>query len=184
MCGSVSNASYRIWIGVLPTFFNKRVSCHSGTNDPILVPYDSPVLDYEGELIAVIVKQAQSKSEGTITEVGLESVHVTRPKFCRGIGENLECRSGRSRPACIAVAHSRAEGWRRRESVHVEAFRHSRTSRWHVKSGRGPSSNADAISEYLTTHGLHGLASISATRFGRQFHIGKQDKAFRRATRR
>jgi hypothetical protein len=33
------------------------------------------MLDYEGELIAVIVKQAQSKSKGTITEVGLESVH-------------------------------------------------------------------------------------------------------------
>ncbi|MDT5167086.1 MAG: Fumarylacetoacetate hydrolase family [Mycobacterium sp.] len=60
---------------VLPTFFNKRVSCLNGTNDPILVPYDSPMLDYEGELIAVIVKQAQSKSKGTITEVGLESVH-------------------------------------------------------------------------------------------------------------
>jgi 2-keto-4-pentenoate hydratase/2-oxohepta-3-ene-1,7-dioic acid hydratase in catechol pathway len=43
---------------VLPTFFNKRVFCHSGTNDPVLVPYDSPMLDYEGELIAVIVKQA------------------------------------------------------------------------------------------------------------------------------
>jgi hypothetical protein len=45
MCGSVSNASYRIWIGVLPTFFNNRASCLTGTNDPILVPYDSPVLD-------------------------------------------------------------------------------------------------------------------------------------------
>jgi 2-keto-4-pentenoate hydratase/2-oxohepta-3-ene-1,7-dioic acid hydratase in catechol pathway len=43
---------------VLPTFFNKRVSCLTGTNDPILVPYDSPMLDYEGELMAVIVKQA------------------------------------------------------------------------------------------------------------------------------
>jgi 2-keto-4-pentenoate hydratase/2-oxohepta-3-ene-1,7-dioic acid hydratase in catechol pathway len=41
---------------VLPTFFNKRVSCLTGTNDPILVPYDSPMLDFEGELIAVIVK--------------------------------------------------------------------------------------------------------------------------------
>jgi hypothetical protein len=44
--------------------------------------------------------------------------------------------------------------------------------------------NADAISEYLTTHGLHGLASIDATRLGRRFHIGKQDNDFRRATRR
>jgi hypothetical protein len=32
---------------VLPTFFNKRVSCLTGTNDPILVPYDSPMLDYD-----------------------------------------------------------------------------------------------------------------------------------------
>lgn len=39
---------------VLPTFFNKRVSCLTGTNDPISVPYDSPMLDYEGELMAVI----------------------------------------------------------------------------------------------------------------------------------
>jgi 2-keto-4-pentenoate hydratase/2-oxohepta-3-ene-1,7-dioic acid hydratase in catechol pathway len=37
---------------VLPTFFNKRGSCLTGTNDPILVPYDSPMLDYEGELVA------------------------------------------------------------------------------------------------------------------------------------
>jgi hypothetical protein len=105
---------------VLPTFFNKRVSCLTGTNDPILVPYDSPMLDYEGELMAVIVKQAHSKSEGTITEVGLESVHVTRPKCCRGIGENLECRSGRSRTACIAAAHSRAEDRRQRENAKPE----------------------------------------------------------------
>ena len=35
--------------------------------------------------------------------------------------------------------------------------------------GEGLHPNADAICEYLTTHGLHGLASISATRLGRQF---------------
>jgi 2-keto-4-pentenoate hydratase/2-oxohepta-3-ene-1,7-dioic acid hydratase in catechol pathway len=45
---------------VLPTFFATRVSCHGGTNDPILVPHDSPMLDYEGELTAVIAKQAQA----------------------------------------------------------------------------------------------------------------------------
>jgi hypothetical protein len=50
--------------------------------------------------------------------------------------------------------------------------------------GEGLHPNADAISEYLTTHGLHGLASIAATRLGRQFHIDKQDNDFRRATRR
>jgi hypothetical protein len=50
--------------------------------------------------------------------------------------------------------------------------------------GEGLHPNADAISEYLTTHGPHALASIAATRLGRQFHIGKQDNDFRRATRR
>src|SRR5258707_9261245 len=38
----------------LPTFFNKQVSCITGPYDPILAPYDSPMLDYEGELVAVI----------------------------------------------------------------------------------------------------------------------------------
>jgi hypothetical protein len=50
--------------------------------------------------------------------------------------------------------------------------------------GEGRHPNADAISEYLTTHGLHGLASISVTRLGQLFHIGKQHNDFRRATRR
>src|ERR1700704_6875458 len=36
----------------LPTFFNKQVSCITGPYDPILAPYDSPMLDYEGELAA------------------------------------------------------------------------------------------------------------------------------------
>jgi 2-keto-4-pentenoate hydratase/2-oxohepta-3-ene-1,7-dioic acid hydratase in catechol pathway len=38
----------------LPTFFNKQVSCITGPYDPILAPYDSAMLDYEGELVAVI----------------------------------------------------------------------------------------------------------------------------------
>jgi 2-keto-4-pentenoate hydratase/2-oxohepta-3-ene-1,7-dioic acid hydratase in catechol pathway len=38
----------------LPTFFNKQISCITGPFDPILAPYDSPLLDYEGELVAVI----------------------------------------------------------------------------------------------------------------------------------
>jgi 2-keto-4-pentenoate hydratase/2-oxohepta-3-ene-1,7-dioic acid hydratase in catechol pathway len=38
----------------LPTFFNKQVSCITGPFDPILAPHDSAMLDYEGELVAVI----------------------------------------------------------------------------------------------------------------------------------
>ena len=38
----------------LPTFFNKQVSCITGPFDPILAPYDSSMLDYEGELVVVI----------------------------------------------------------------------------------------------------------------------------------
>src|ERR1700716_3791419 len=38
----------------LPTFFNKQVSCITGPYDPILAPYDSQMLDFEGELVAVI----------------------------------------------------------------------------------------------------------------------------------
>ena len=43
----------------LPTFFNKQVSCITGPFDPILAPYDSPMLDYEGELVAVIGRRAR-----------------------------------------------------------------------------------------------------------------------------
>src|SRR5258705_730201 len=43
----------------LPTFFNKQVSCITGPYDPILAPYDSPMLDYEGELVAVIGKRGR-----------------------------------------------------------------------------------------------------------------------------
>jgi 2-keto-4-pentenoate hydratase/2-oxohepta-3-ene-1,7-dioic acid hydratase in catechol pathway len=38
----------------LPTFFNKQVSCITGPFDSILAPHDSAMLDYEGELVAVI----------------------------------------------------------------------------------------------------------------------------------
>jgi 2-keto-4-pentenoate hydratase/2-oxohepta-3-ene-1,7-dioic acid hydratase in catechol pathway len=38
----------------LPTFFNKQVSSITGPFDPILAPYDSDRLDFEGELVAVI----------------------------------------------------------------------------------------------------------------------------------
>jgi 2-keto-4-pentenoate hydratase/2-oxohepta-3-ene-1,7-dioic acid hydratase in catechol pathway len=38
----------------LPTFFNKQISSITGPYDPILAPYDSQMLDFEGELIAVI----------------------------------------------------------------------------------------------------------------------------------
>jgi 2-keto-4-pentenoate hydratase/2-oxohepta-3-ene-1,7-dioic acid hydratase in catechol pathway len=43
----------------LPTFFNKQVSCITGPFDPILAPYDSPMLDYEGELVAVIGRRVR-----------------------------------------------------------------------------------------------------------------------------
>jgi 2-keto-4-pentenoate hydratase/2-oxohepta-3-ene-1,7-dioic acid hydratase in catechol pathway len=43
----------------LPTFFNKQVSCITGPYDPILAPYDSPMLDYEGELVAVIGRRVR-----------------------------------------------------------------------------------------------------------------------------
>src|SRR3982074_3672028 len=37
----------------LPTFFNKQVSSITGPYDPILAPYDSQMLAFEGELAAV-----------------------------------------------------------------------------------------------------------------------------------
>jgi 2-keto-4-pentenoate hydratase/2-oxohepta-3-ene-1,7-dioic acid hydratase in catechol pathway len=43
----------------LPTFFNKQVSCLTGPYDPILAPYDSSMLDYEGELVAVIGRRVR-----------------------------------------------------------------------------------------------------------------------------
>src|SRR5882757_3662378 len=49
----------------LPTFFNKQVSCITGPYDPILAPYDSPMLDYEGELVAVIGRRVRRADAAT-----------------------------------------------------------------------------------------------------------------------
>ncbi|HXO53173.1 MAG TPA: fumarylacetoacetate hydrolase family protein, partial [Mycobacterium sp.] len=49
----------------LPTFFNKQVSCITGPFDPILAPYDSAMLDYEGELVAVIGKRVRRADAAT-----------------------------------------------------------------------------------------------------------------------
>jgi 2-keto-4-pentenoate hydratase/2-oxohepta-3-ene-1,7-dioic acid hydratase in catechol pathway len=49
----------------LPTFFNKQVSCITGPYDPILAPYDSPMLDFEGELVAVIGRRVRRADPAT-----------------------------------------------------------------------------------------------------------------------
>jgi 2-keto-4-pentenoate hydratase/2-oxohepta-3-ene-1,7-dioic acid hydratase in catechol pathway len=49
----------------LPTFFNKQVSCITGPYDPILAPYDSEMLDFEGELVAVIGKRVRRADAAT-----------------------------------------------------------------------------------------------------------------------
>lgn len=49
----------------LPTFFNKQVSCITGPYDPILAPYDSSMLDYEGELVAVIGRRVRRADAAT-----------------------------------------------------------------------------------------------------------------------
>src|SRR5882757_7931682 len=49
----------------LPTFFNKQVSCITGPHDPILAPYDSPMLDFEGELVAVIGQRVRRADAAT-----------------------------------------------------------------------------------------------------------------------
>jgi 2-keto-4-pentenoate hydratase/2-oxohepta-3-ene-1,7-dioic acid hydratase in catechol pathway len=49
----------------LPTFFNKQVSCITGPYDPILAPHGSPVLDYEGELAAVIGRRVRRVDPAT-----------------------------------------------------------------------------------------------------------------------
>ena len=54
----------------LPTFFNKQVSCITGPYDPILAPYDSPMLDYEGELVAVIGRRVRRADAATALGVG------------------------------------------------------------------------------------------------------------------
>jgi conjugative relaxase-like TrwC/TraI family protein len=47
--------------------------------------------------------------------------------------------------------------------------------------GEGLHPNADAISAYLTAHGVHGRAAIDATRLGRRFHIRDGETSFQRA---
>lgn len=49
----------------LPTFFNKQVSCITGPYDPIWAPYDSTMLDYEGELVAVIGRRVRRADTAT-----------------------------------------------------------------------------------------------------------------------
>jgi 2-keto-4-pentenoate hydratase/2-oxohepta-3-ene-1,7-dioic acid hydratase in catechol pathway len=49
----------------LPTFFNKQVSCITGPYDPILAPHDSTMLDYEGELVAVIGRRVRRADVAT-----------------------------------------------------------------------------------------------------------------------
>ena len=49
----------------LPTFFNKQVSCITGPFDPILAPCDSRLLDYEGELVAVIGRRVRRADPST-----------------------------------------------------------------------------------------------------------------------
>lgn len=47
--------------------------------------------------------------------------------------------------------------------------------------GEGLHPNADAISSYLTAHGVHGHAAIDATRLGRRFPIRDGETSFQRA---
>jgi 2-keto-4-pentenoate hydratase/2-oxohepta-3-ene-1,7-dioic acid hydratase in catechol pathway len=49
----------------LPTFFNKQVSCIAGPYDPILAPHDSQMLDFEGELVAVIGRRLRRADPAT-----------------------------------------------------------------------------------------------------------------------
>jgi 2-keto-4-pentenoate hydratase/2-oxohepta-3-ene-1,7-dioic acid hydratase in catechol pathway len=49
----------------LPTFFNKQISCITGPYDPILAPRDSTMLDYEGELVAVIGRRVRRADVAT-----------------------------------------------------------------------------------------------------------------------
>jgi 2-keto-4-pentenoate hydratase/2-oxohepta-3-ene-1,7-dioic acid hydratase in catechol pathway len=49
----------------LPTFFNKQVSSITGPYDPILAPYDSTMLDFEGELVAVIGRRLRRADPAT-----------------------------------------------------------------------------------------------------------------------
>ena len=49
----------------LPTFFNKQVSSITGPYDPILAPYDSEMLDFEGELVAVLGRRLRRADPAT-----------------------------------------------------------------------------------------------------------------------
>jgi 2-keto-4-pentenoate hydratase/2-oxohepta-3-ene-1,7-dioic acid hydratase in catechol pathway len=49
----------------LPTFFNKQVSSIAGPCDPILAPFDSEMLDFEGELVAVIGRRLRRADPAT-----------------------------------------------------------------------------------------------------------------------
>jgi hypothetical protein len=120
MCGSVSDASYRIWIAYCR---------HSSTSGSPALPEPTTRSSCRTTRRcwtprANSLRSSSSRRNPSQTGRSPKSVSnrctVTRPKCCRGIGENLECWSGRSRTACMTTAHSRAEGRRRRESVHVE----------------------------------------------------------------
>lgn len=43
----------------LPTIFNKQTSCITGPFDRVLLPYDTSMLDYEGELVIVIGREGR-----------------------------------------------------------------------------------------------------------------------------
>ena len=52
-----------------PLFFNKQTSCVTGPFDPILMPYDSEQVDYEGEMGFVIGKRCRRVSRERAHEV-------------------------------------------------------------------------------------------------------------------
>ncbi|MCW3040813.1 MAG: Ureidoglycolate lyase [Solirubrobacterales bacterium] len=55
----------------LPTIFNKQTSCITGPFDPVLMPEDSSMLDYEGELVIVIGRHGRRLSaEQALSIVG------------------------------------------------------------------------------------------------------------------
>ena len=61
-----------------------------------------------------VVKQAKSKSVGTIAEAGVESDHTRRSRGAgRGDRQDIQCRCGRTGAARLADADHRAEGRRR-----------------------------------------------------------------------
>jgi 2-keto-4-pentenoate hydratase/2-oxohepta-3-ene-1,7-dioic acid hydratase in catechol pathway len=58
----------------LPTFFNKQVSCIAGPYDPILAPHDSEMLDFEGELVAVIGRRLRPGQSVRIEIEGIGTI--------------------------------------------------------------------------------------------------------------